>query len=265
MNPLRPLPLWLALSLLGLALVTGACQREESKPAAAAAPEEEAVEGPDELNAELAAKLAERQKGGRTTKGKPKPTTPEPVVRALKAGEQWCFECQHTGAVPCRADGCNAGYVRCPGACVQLGRGNWVPDPNHPGQLGLKFRTSPNSSAIISLAHIGDVFGIQNGKAVYMGPCPTCKGTAKVRCTTCDATGKLACPVCKGAQVVPASWKATDNPWFNAQADLVRLKDGRVFLGKESGGDGESVIFKTRDGKFITVPKADIVASPAGP
>ena len=179
---------------LGVALLSGACQRQPSKPVAAA--ETDAVDGPDELNAELAAKLAERQKAGSPAKVSPKAPAAEAVARTLKADEQWCFECQHTGAIPCRTEGCQAGYVRCPGACVQLGRGTWVPDPSHPGQMGYKMRTGPRSSSIIPVNHVGDIYTVQDGKAVWAGNCPTCKGTTKVRCKTCDATGKLPCPLC---------------------------------------------------------------------
>lgn len=107
--------------------------------------------------------------------------------------------------------------------------------------------------------HVGHVIAMQNGKAVDTGPCQICGGTGRVPCTVCKGTGKVMCPICQGAKLIPNSWTPTDNPWFNSQPDLVRLKDGRAFLGKVVTPGGSDVAIKTRDGKWIHVDAASIV------
>jgi hypothetical protein len=251
-----------ALSLIG-------CGQQESKPVAKkTTPVSEStnpadLEPPDELNDELSSKLAQRRKSGAHLLAKRKPAAPEAPQRTPAADEQWCFECEAKGVVKCLADTCKAGRLPCPGPCIHPGRGNWVPDPNHPGQLGYKLQLGGNRYAMVSYVHAGEVFAVQNGEAVPLGKCPTCKGFTTLPCRTCSGKGTVNCPVCQGTKIVAAAWKPTDNPWFNTQPDVIRLKDGRVFLGRESGGGGDTVIFKTRDGQFITVNRDQILQAPA--
>lgn len=79
---------------------------------------------------------------------------------------------------------------------------------------------------------MGEVIAYQNGKPVNVGPCKICGGTTKVACNVCKGTGKNVCDICLGKKFIPAAWMPLDNPWLNGQPDLIRLKDGRVFLGK---------------------------------
>jgi len=167
--------------------------------------------------------------------------------------EQLCFNCAGAGLVPCRALGCVAGKVECPGPCLKLTRGNWVHmnvAGHNANELWIKF---PNPDGRTYEAwnqnHAGEVVVYQKGKPVNIGACKVCGGTARVKCPVCQGEGKAACPICKGHKTVPSSWTDTDNPWLNSQPDLVRLKTGRVLLGRVVT-NGSDVLIKTRDGKF---------------
>jgi hypothetical protein len=177
------------------------------------------------------------------------------------AKEQTCFNCAGVGTVPCRAPGCMAGKVECPGPCIKLTRGNWVHMnvPGHnPNELWIKF---PNPDGRTFEAwnqnHAGEVVVYQSGKPVNIGACKVCGGTTRVNCPVCQGAGKAACPICKGAKTVPASWTDTDNPWLNSQPDLVRLKSGRVLLGRVLT-NGTDVLIKTRDGKFSPLDPTEL-------
>jgi len=245
---------------LWVVLLTG-CDR---RPVASAGHDSstEAEVSPAELaeqerrNAQLAARLAAKRRENQAAQ-----TTATPA-REPGAEEQRCFQCEARGTVACVADQCDRGHLPCPGPCIRPGKGTWIPDPHHPGQLGYKLPLTGRSYALVSLGHAGEVFTVQNGQAVPLGPCPTCQGRTRVPCKTCQGTGRVTCPVCERAGIVAAAWKPTDNPWFNRQPDVVRLKDGRVFLAREAGGGGDTVIFKTRDGQFITVKRAEVQQMP---
>jgi hypothetical protein len=177
--------------------------------------------------------------------------------------EKNCFNCAGQGTVACRAAGCVAGKVDCPGACIKLNRGNWVQmavaghDPN---EWWIKF---PNASGqggyqAWTRAHVGEAIVYQNGEAVNIGPCKICGGTTRVPCSVCKGAGKVTCEICKGKKFVPQSWTATDNPWLNSQPDLIRFTDGRVILGKIVLTSGNDRTIKTREGKILHVNASEI-------
>jgi hypothetical protein len=65
------------------------------------------------------------------------------------AKEKTCFNCAGVGTVPCRAPGCVAGKVECPGPCMKLTRGNWIHmnvAGHNPNELWLKFPTADGRS-----------------------------------------------------------------------------------------------------------------------
>lgn len=185
--------------------------------------------------------------------------------RAPREGEQICFLCAGKGEVACAAPRCNAGYRPCPGPCFKRHEGNWVPYPGQPGVMARAVRTPDRRTFYISEGHAGEVWVFEGGTMVSKGPCPTCKGRRVVACKSCKATGTQECPVCAREGAVPAGWTPEDNPWFNRQPDLVRLKDGRVFLATESGGDDVLVMWKTRAGGIVTVPRSEVAQWPKSP
>ena len=89
-----------------------------------------------------------------------------------------------------------------------------------------------------------------------------CGGNTKVECRACKGQGKQTCEICEGKKFIPTAWTATDNPWFNQQPDVIRLRDGSAFLGKLVGSGGEQWTVRLRDGKFIHVKGADVLAKP---
>jgi hypothetical protein len=99
----------------------------------------------------------------------------------------------------------------------------------------------------------------KNGVAVNIGKCKVCGGTGKVTCSVCNGTGRQTCPVCNGTKFVPLAWTPTNNPWFNSQPDLIRLKDGRVLLGRVAVAMGEERTIITRDKKTVHVKASDIL------
>src|SRR5947209_4063809 len=46
-------------------------------------------------------------------------------LTSLDAGQKVCFGCDGKGVAPCRAAGCAAGQMECPGSCLRLSRGRW--------------------------------------------------------------------------------------------------------------------------------------------
>ena len=100
--------------------------------------------------------------------------------------------------------------------------------------------------------------GAENGRTYK---CKECGGSGKIDCPVCKGRGKPICEICNGKRFVPAAWTATDNPWLNRQPDLIRLKDGRIFLGKVAVSSGEHRTIVTRDRKAIHVEASDIVAN----
>ncbi len=257
MNPMKFLPAVLAMLLL---LLASGCREQPARPASAEiVADADGTNAVDEIGDALEAQFAERRRSGPKPRPKPKAAVAAAPVRQPAADQQWCFQCAAKGTVACRAEGCTNGYLPCSGPCVRPGKGTWVPSPSRPGELGFKMPVGNRRSAIITMNHIGEVWVAKNGEAVSLGACPTCRGQTRVACRQCSETGQVKCDVCQGDPIIPAAWKPTDNPWFNAQPDVVRLKGGRVFLGREAGGDGETVLFRTRAGEVIKVPKAEVV------
>lgn len=184
------------------------------------------------------------------------------VPSAPGTGEKNCFACNAAGEVPCKARGCAKGMAECPGPCARLTKGVWehMNVPGHaPGELWQKVRVA-NGWQSYSQAHVGEVFTVANGAMVNQGKCPVCGGTTRVECKTCKKTGKEPCEVCSGKKFIPVAWTSTDNPWFNRQPDLIRLRDGKVLLGKVAGTSGNEAIIRSRDGKITRVPKQDIMS-----
>ena len=129
-----------------------------------------------------------------------------------------------------------------------------------PNELWQKFPDSNGKGyQMWSQGHVGEVIIMQNGRAANIGRCKVCGGAAKLDCQACKGQGKQVCQICSGKKFVPATWTATDNPWLNSQPDLVRLKDGRVFLGRIALSMGEQRTIVTRDGKAIRVEASDIL------
>jgi hypothetical protein len=217
------------------------------------------------------------------TKSKPLPVAPKsakpktvtkaaPAVPVPGEREKLCFQCEGRGTVPCSATGCLGGKVDCAGPCLKLSRGRWEHrqvDGHDPNELWQRFPNGDGSFLFYSQAHVGEVVGMQGGRAVLMGKCEQCGGTTRANCSVCKGQGRQTCEICAGKQVIPQAWTATDNPWLNGQPDLIRLKDGRVLLGKPASNSGSKQLIRTRDGKFVSVEMSDILpkgamnASPA--
>jgi hypothetical protein len=173
---------------------------------------------------------------------------------------QPCFGCNARGSTVCFG-GCKSGELECPGPCLKLTRGKWEKlqvaghDPN---ELWQKFPDGKGWTAWTS-GHVGEVIVVQNGKAVNTGKCQRCGGAAKVKCTVCGGKGERICDFCEGKKVVPLSWTPTNNPALFRQPDLIRLKDGRVLLGRVAMKSGANYTIRTRDGKMVDVKAADIL------
>ena len=253
---------------LVLLLLLG-CSPETPPAAKTPPPGEELVDdGPDETTIALEERLADRKKSVVTVTKKPSARLEPPArpKRDLAADEQWCFGCDGKGEVGCGAPGCREGKVDCPGPCVTRNEGTWVPDPKPgaaPGSMAFLLRfPGIKSTWYVSEFHAGEIWKIENGKLVSAGYCPTCGGARWIGCKVCDTRGLQTCQVCEGKTVLPASWKPTDNPWFNRQPNVVRLKDGRAFLGRDAGGDDVIVMFRTHSGETVSVPRDQVVQWP---
>jgi hypothetical protein len=192
-------------------------------------------------------------------------STPQPSVPAGPGpNEKVCFQCNGDGAVVCRAPGCKAGKADCPGACLKLTRGTWVHMTvagHDPSELWQKFPDASGKGGYQAWNqnHVGEVVAYQNGVAVNTGQCKVCSGTTRVTCPACVGKGTQACELCARQKYVPAAWSATDNPWFNRQPDLIRLKDGQVILGRVAATTGEERTIVTRDKKIVRVKASDIL------
>lgn len=242
---------WLPMGLLALALAAGCGQSgsESAKPAAAA----QSIP--------------------------PAETPPAQVPNALTGpgkDQKVCFRCGGLGTVACTAPGCHGGRMDCPGPCLKLSRGNWIHmnvAGHDPSELWQKFPDSDGRGGYQawSRAHIGQVIVMQNGKAVNIGPCKICGGTGRVNCPVCRGEGAVRCEICDGKMFIPIAWTPSDNPWLNRQPDVIRLKDGRVILGKVAISSGDDRGIKTRDGHFLHVDVGEIIvkaesnAPPAAP
>ncbi len=130
----------------------------------------------------------------------------------------------------------------------------WQKFPNQSGRGGYQAWTQ---------GHLGEVIQYQNGVAVNIGRCTVCGGTTKVTCKTCTGTGKQTCEVCQGKKFIPIAWTPTDNPWFNSQPDLIRLKDGQTVLGRIAMSVGEERTIVTRDKRTLRVKASDILPKAA--
>ena len=191
---------------------------------------------------------------------------PQAKVEGPGKDQKVCFQCSGQGKVACTAPGCKDGKVDCPGPCLKLSKGNWIHMTvagHDPSELWMKFPNAGGKGGYQAWNqhHVGEVIAYQNGQAVNMGPCKICGGTTKVPCKVCNGQGTQTCPICNGQKFIPIAWTETDNPWLNKQPDLIRLKDGRVLLGKVMNSSGQDRIIKTRDGKTTHVDASDIVTS----
>jgi hypothetical protein len=194
--------------------------------------------------------------------------TPDPANPATAesdgppAGEKLCFACKGKGTVKCMAPGCVNGQADCPGPCLKLDRGAWVhlDVPGHPPtDIWQKFTQPDGSYSAYNQNHVGHVIVMQNGAAVDTGPCKICGGTGKVPCRICKGTGQQVCPICNGKKYIPETWTPTNNPWFDSQPDVLRLADGRIFLGKVVSTIGTDLTIKTRDGKWVQINSTNLV------
>jgi hypothetical protein len=193
-----------------------------------------------------------------TTNSAP-PPAPK-VVASPNPDEKVCIECKGQGTVACSAPGCVNGQVDCPAPCVKLNKGVWVkrpgrPDPNETMQL----LVISGRQVWVSSHHPGVTYVSRADGGWNMITCPVCNGKAKVNCPVCKGTGKQTCPVCNGKKFVPVAWTPTNNPWFNSQPDLIRLKDGRVLLGRVAMAIGEERTIITRDKQTLHLKASDIL------
>jgi hypothetical protein len=183
-------------------------------------------------------------------------------------GEQLCFECNGKGHVACGAGGCQSGQAECPDPCMKLSRGKWehMQVAGHkPDELWQKFPKANGGYMAWNHHHVGEVIQAQGGEPRSIGKCQTCKGTTKVQCTKCAGKGTQTCFICDGKAVVPADWTRANNPRLNNHPDLIRLRDGRSFIGRIAMQAGTLSTIRTRDGKTIDVNSADILTKPAIP
>jgi hypothetical protein len=182
---------------------------------------------------------------------------------AIKPGlnEKECFQCAASGSIACRAGGCKAGRVDCPGPCLKLSKGAWkrMNVAGHdPSELWISFK-KPGGSTSWSQNHVGEVIQYQNGQPVNVGACKVCSGAASVNCTACNGGATQSCDICAGKKFVPIAWTPTDNPSFNSQPDLIRLTDGRAILGRIAASSGDERTIVTRDKKVVRVQASEIL------
>jgi len=202
---------------------------------------------------------ADKNTGGGTDQAAAAPT---PIPPVPDTEHQPCFGCNGTGLGPCRGAGCNNGQLECPGTCLRLNRGVWqhMNVAGHsPSDVWQKFPNGPGQWTYWNQNHVGDVIVVKDGRAINTGKCTTCGGTAKIKCPDCRGTGQQTCDFCEGKKIVPVAWTLSDNPVLSRQPDLIRLKDGRVLLGRVVTRVGTKYTIKTRDGKMFEVQAADIL------
>jgi hypothetical protein len=186
---------------------------------------------------------------------------PPAVTIGPGPGEKVCFGCQGEGTITCRVPGCQAGQMDCPATCLKLTRGRWEHKavPGHdPSELWITFRTKDGTRSW-NHSHVGEVIQMQNGDAVNIGRCKNCGGTTKVTCSTCKGMGSQTCLICAGKKFIPNPWTPTNNPWFNGQPDVIRLKDGRVLLGRVAAAMDDDRTIVTRDKQTLHVKASDIL------
>jgi hypothetical protein len=186
-----------------------------------------------------------------------------PPVAGPGPNEKVCFACKGDSTVRCLVPGCVNGQVDCPGPCLKLSRGAWIHMDvagHDPSELWQYFPNSNGRGGFsLNQHHLGEVIVMQDGKPVNIGKCKICGGTGKVTCGVCKGTGKVTCPICNGKKFIPVAWTITDNPWFNSQPDLIRLKDGQVILGRVAASVGDDRTIVTRDKKILHVNVSDIL------
>lgn len=197
------------------------------------------------------------------------------VTRSMASGEkapaptpdqQVCFECQGSGRMACNHSGCHRGFVECPGPCLKRSS-KWehaVVDGHSANELWHVIHLGNRKKQLVSQAHIGEVFVVRQGEVDRLGKCQQCHGRGQLPCPSCKGKATVLCELCEGKLVIPRTWSTNNNPVLNRQPDLIRLKDGRVYLGKRSGELGERAYIRTRDGQLVTVSKDDFEsAAPA--
>jgi hypothetical protein len=192
----------------------------------------------------------------------PVATLNPPVATGPGPDEKACFECTGIGTVVCRAPGCKAGQVDCPGNCLRLSRGSWkhlTVAGHDPADLWISFKAPNRTKLSWNQNHVGDVIEYQNGAPVNIGRCKLCGGSTTVPCPSCKGEGRQTCQMCSGKKFVPVAWTVTDNPWFNSQPDLIRLGDGQAVPGRIAASVGEEKTIITRDKKILHVQASDIL------
>src|SRR4051812_34730797 len=159
-----------------------------------------------------------------------------------------CFQCKGTGTLHCAAQGCDHGKLDCPGPCLKAYQGKWehLEVAGHaPDELWQKFYGSDGKYTAWNQKHLGEVIEIQNGKAVNIGKCRQCGGTAKVNCATCKGAGEIVCPTCNGKKVISANLAAIGAQKARASLKKIQLKDGRTLFGKIEMQFGSKAVVRT--------------------
>jgi hypothetical protein len=183
------------------------------------------------------------------------------------AGMKVCFQCNGTGTTKCQAAGCGNGWVDCPGPCLKLSKGTWVHmdvKDHPPTDVWQNFQNADGTSIAWNQKHVGQVIEMQNGKAVNIGNCKICNGTAHVKCSVCQGTGEVVCTLCEGKKVVPDSWTTFDNPRMKTRPSHFKLKDGRTIFGRRSMVLGNQITIRTETGS-VTLDAAEIVSEETQP
>ena len=181
---------------------------------------------------------------------------------AAKEKTKTCFQCLGKGMAKCQAPSCQNGQVDCPGPCLKLSKGKWIHmrvDGHPDTDIWQDFRGPDGTGTAWNQNHVGDVIQMQNGHPVNIGKCSVCGGTGHVKCEVCKGTGIVTCPICGGLKVVPESWTAFDNPKLKKRPDLIRLKDGRVLIGREIMASGGFSTIRTEKGD-VEIATASIVS-----
>jgi hypothetical protein len=202
-----------------------------------------------------------------------------PTVDASGAPLEKCLRCQGTGLIKCKVLKCKNGQVDCPGKCMKLSVGIWehMNVPGHdPNELWQKYTGSKGWHAWTS-DHVGEVIEIRNGTPENIGKCPTCGGTATVLCKTCKGTGTMVCPACHGNKVIRARAVSSATPQVKPSPHqtrpgislipikhrIIRLQDGRTFIGQIVVSDPKVSWIKTSDGETVEVPTKSIIREAA--
>ncbi len=172
-----------------------------------------------------------------------------------------CPKCSGKGGEACKS--CKEGMIVCSGRCIKEDTFSNKPVTKD-GWINVIAMDQNNITRHTQChrVHLGEILDFVDNRFVPKGKCPICSGTGKCKCKRCNGTCTILCSLCLGKKEVG---KNKGNEYIKKQKEnekkqtiKIKMKDGKIIVGKKVIETKDKIGIKTEDGKLIMIPKGEI-------